>query len=165
MACESLVTDLIVSFRNTFHFGLQTVRSDDERASRSGRRAGWRLLMAVPAIMMFVGIAKAQDEKPKVPGLDKIISAQEHLAFTGTVKSVDEKHNIMTIDAVEGGDTEIFPIKHSTHVETADGFRKKMDVLVPGTRVIVYYDQRSDHRTVTRIELFASETKKKEPHS
>jgi hypothetical protein len=87
------------------------------------------------------------------------------LAFTGTVKSVDEKHNILSIDAVEGGDTEIFPIKHGTHVETSDGFRKRLDTLAPGTRVIVYYDQRADPRTVTRIELFASQSKKKEPHS
>jgi hypothetical protein len=123
------------------------------------------LAAVVPALLLVVCAALGQEEKPKVPGLDKIISANEHLAFTGTVKSVDEKHNILSINSVEGGDTEIFPIKHSTHVETADGFRKKLDVLSPGTRVIVYYDQRADHRTVTRIELFASETKKKEPPS
>ena len=129
-------------------------------------RASWRLAVVVPAILLLVCAAPAQqEEKPKIPGLDKIIAANEHLAFTGTVKSVDEKHNILSIDSVEGGDTEIFPIKHSTHVETADGFRKKLDVLSPGTRVIVYYDQRADRRTVTRIELFASESKKKEPHS
>jgi hypothetical protein len=156
--------EYIVSIRNTFQFDQQGVRCD-ERRLRSIRRAGWRLAVLVPAIVMLVGVTRAQDEKPKVPGLDKIISAQEHLAFTGTVKSVDEKHNIITIDAVEGGDTEIFPIKHSTHVETADGFRKKLGVLSPGTRVIVYYDQRADHRMVTRIELFASESKRKEPHS
>jgi hypothetical protein len=121
-------------------------------------------------LLLIVGLAlvsatPAQQEKPKVPGLDKIISANEHLAFTGTVKSVDEKRNVLSIDSVEGGTTEIFPIKHSTHVLTADGFRKRLDVLSPGTRVIVYYDQRADRRMVTRIELFASESKKKEPHS
>jgi hypothetical protein len=126
-------------------------------------RASWRLAL-VPAILLLVSAAPAQDEKPKVPGLDKILSANEHLMFTGTVKSVDEKHNVLSIDA-EGGTTEIFPIKHSTRVETADGFHKKLDVLSPGTRVMVYYDQRADHRMVTRIELFASESKKKEPHS
>ncbi len=109
--------------------------------------------------------AAQQEEKPKIPGLDKIIAANEHLAFNGTVKLLDEKHSTLSISSVEGGDTEIFPIKHSTHVETIDGFRKKLDVLSPGTRVIVYYDQRADHRTVTRIELLASESKKKEPHS
>ncbi len=118
------------------------------------------------AILMLVCAALGQEEeKPKIPGLDKIIAANEHLAFTGTVKSVDEKHNILSIDSVEGGNTEIFPIKHSTHVLTSDGFRKRLDVLSPGTRVIVYYDQRADRRMVTRIELFASESKKKEPHS
>ena len=129
-------------------------------------RASLRLAMSVPVILLVGGISPAQqEEKPKIPGLDKIIAANEHLAFTGTVKLVDEKHNTLSIDAVEGGDTEIFPIKHTTRVETADGFRKKLDILSPGTRVIVYYDQRSDRRTVTRIELFASQSKKKEPHS
>ena len=71
----------------------------------------------------------------------------------------------MSIRFGGGGITEIFPIKHSTHVLTSDGFRKRLDVLSPGTHVIVYYDQRADRRTVTRIELFASESKKKEPHS
>jgi hypothetical protein len=129
-------------------------------------RASWRVAAVVPAIFLLVGTVRGQQqEKPKIPGIDKIISANEHLAFTGTVKSVDEKHNILSVNSVEGGDTEIFPIKHSTHVETADGFRKKLDILSPGTRVIVYYDQHADRRTVTRIELFASESKKKEPHS
>ncbi len=131
---------------------------------RTVRPKIWQWAAVIPAIFLFacVAIAQQQDDKPKIPGLDKIIAANEHLMFTGTVKSVDEKHNIMSIDA-EGGTTEIFPIKHGTHVETADGFRKRLDVLSPGTRVMVYYDQRADHRTVTRIELFASESKKKEP--
>ena len=154
----------MVKTLNFSHFDLQAVRQQVQ-CLRTVWRVSWRLALVIPALLLFVGAASAQDEKPKVPGLDKIISANEHLCFTGTVKSVDEKHNIMSIDAVEGGDTEIFPIKHNTHVETADGFRKKLDVLSPGTRVIVYYEQRADHRSVTRIELFASEAKKKEPHS
>ncbi|MFZ0962254.1 MAG: hypothetical protein WAO35_15250 [Terriglobia bacterium] len=144
---------------------LQTVRRPGPWL-RALRRASWRLGAIVPAILLLVCVAAAQEEeKPKIPGLDKIIASNEHLAFTGTVKSVDEKHNILSVSSVEGGDTEIFPIKHSTHVETADGFKKKLDSLSPGTRIIVYYDQRADHRTVTSIELFTSEAKKKEPHS
>ena len=54
--------------------------------------------MAVIACLMLVCMAAGQEEKPKIPGLDKIISANEHLAFTGTVKSVDEKHNIMSVE-------------------------------------------------------------------
>ena len=147
------------------HIDLQAVRRQVPRL-RTLRRASWRLAGVVPAILLLVCVAAAQQqEKPKIPGLDKIIAANEHLAFHGTVKSVDEKHNILSVNSVEGADTEIFPIKHSTHVETADGFRKKLDVLSPGTYVTVYYDQRADHRTVTRIELYTSESKKKEPHS
>jgi hypothetical protein len=129
-------------------------------------RIGLSAMLVAAALLIAVRVSPAQDdEKTKIPGLDKIISNNEHLCFTGSVKSVDEKHNIMSVNSVEGADTEIFPIKHGTHVETADGFRKRLDTLTPGTRVIVYYDQRSDHRTVTRIELYDSETKKKEPHS
>jgi hypothetical protein len=143
------------------HFGLRSLR----RAPRL-LRTTWRSSAPLIAVLLtLVCAASGQQEKPKVPGLDKIISANEHLAFTGTVKSVDEKHNVLSINSVEGGTTEVFPIKHSTHVLTSDGFRKRLDVLSPGTRVIVYYDQRADHRMVTRIELFASESKKKEPHS
>jgi hypothetical protein len=161
----SLITDTIVGSLNLSQFDLQAFR----RAVpflRTLRRATWRLAAVVSAIFLLVCAARAQQEpKPKVPGLDKIISAQEHLMFTGTIKSVDEKHNILTVNSVEGGDTEIFPIKHTTHVLTADGFRKKLDVLSPGVQVNVFYDQRSDRRTVTSIELYTSESKKKEPHS
>jgi len=157
--------DFIVKTLTFYHLDARAVRRVGRRL-RNLMRAGFRVALVVPAILLLVSASPAQeDEKPKIPGLDKIISANEHLAFTGTVKSVDEKHNILSVNSVEGADTEIFPIKHGTHVETADGFRKKLDVLSPGTRVIVYYDQRADRRTVTRIELFASESKKKEPRS
>ncbi len=129
-------------------------------------QARWPVAVAFLAVFLVPHSAPAQDdEKPKLPGIDKIISANEHLMFTGTVKNLDEKHNFLSVSSVEGEDTEIFPIKHSTHVETADGFRKKLAILSPGTRIMVYYDQRADHRTVTNIQLFTSESKKKEPHS
>jgi hypothetical protein len=147
------------------HFDLQSIRRP-AHLLRLFWRVSWRVAVVLPALFLLVGSTSAQDEeKPKIPGLDKIISANEHLMFTGTVKSLDEKHNILSVNSVEGGDTEIFPIKHSTHVETLDGFRKKLNDVAPGLRVNVYYDQKSDHRMVTRIELFPSESKKKGPHS
>lgn len=143
-------------------FELRVVRSLLQYL-RHVRPNRWPLATVAPIILLLACVAFAQQgEKPKIPGLDKIIAANEHLMFTGTVKSVDEKHSTMSIDG-EGGTTEIFPIKHGTHVETADGFKKRLEILSPGTRVMVYYDQRADRRTVTRIELFASESKKKEP--
>ncbi len=114
---------------------------------------------------MIAGAAQAQEEKPKVPGLDKIIAANEHLMFTGKVKALDEEHYTLSVSSVEGSDTEIFPIKRGMRVYTSDGFRKKLEVLQPGVQIIVYYDQRADHRTITHIDLYTSETKKKEPHS
>jgi hypothetical protein len=136
-------------------------------SSITPKSALWRVALVIPVILLVAAAAFAQqdDEKPKIPGLDKIISANEHLMFTGTVKTLDEKHNFLTVSSVEGEDTEIFPIKHSTKVETSDGYRKKLAVLSPGTRIMVYYDQRADHRTVTDIQLYTSEVKKKEPHS
>jgi hypothetical protein len=156
--------DAIVKTHSPLKFDVQTMRCAAVRFP-----AVWRAIrrptMLVMAVFMIVGIALAQEEKPKVPGLDKIIAANEHLMFTGKVKLVDVEHNTLTVSSVEGSDTEIFPIKHGTHVFTSDGFRKKLEVLSPGTQVIVYYDQRADHRTVTHIDLYTSETKKKEPHS
>jgi hypothetical protein len=125
-----------------------------------------RLALIGLVALISVGSALAQEEeKPKVPGLDKIIEANQHLMFTGKVKAVDLNRNTLSVSSIEGSDTEIFPIKSSTHVLTSDGFRKKIDVLSPGTQIIVYYDQRADRRSITHIDLYTSETKKKEPHS
>ncbi len=133
---------------------------------RSAARQPFVLALAFLCIFGFLGTARAQEEeKPKVPGLDKIIAANQHLMFTGKIKSIDLDHNTLIVGSVEGSDTEIFPVKHNTKVLTSDGYRKKIDALSPGTQVIVYYDQRSDRRTVTRIDLYTSETKKKEPQS
>lgn len=143
---------------------VQAERRAAERVLAVYRAIGMAALFAL-TFLFVLGSALAQEEKPKVPGLDKIIAANEHLMFTGKVKNVDIDHNTLSVSSVEGSDTEIFPIKHGTHVYTSDGFRKKLDTLAPGTQVIVYYDQRSDRRTVTHIELYTSETKKKEPHS
>jgi 3-dehydroquinate synthase class II len=81
------------------------------------------------------------------------------------VQSLDEKRNILNVNAVEGGVTEIFPIKRSTHVFAPDGSRLKLGDLAPGTNVLVYFDLRADHRSVTRIDIIPSESKKPAPPS
>lgn len=144
---------------------LRSVRFHQSSVAGLGRVV-FTAVLVMAATLAVVSTSRAQDEKNKIPGLDKIISNNEHLMFTGKVKSVDEKHNILSVSSVEGDDTEIFPIKHGTHVLTADGFKKHLDVLSPGTPVDVYYDQHADKRTVTSIQLHTSEDyKKKEPHS
>ena len=161
---DSFIADSDVKTDSLLHFGVQTLRRAQVRFPAI-RPAIRRPALVVLAMLMFVVTAPAQQERPKLPGLDKIISANQHLMFTGKVKLLDEKRNTLSVSAVEGSDTEIFPIKHNTRVRTSDGFRRKLNVLTPGTQVIVYYDQHSDRRTITRIELFTSETTKKEPQS
>ena len=80
------------------HFDLQAIRRRMQ-CLQTVWRGTWRAAVLLPAIFLLAGATRAQEEKPKIPGLDKIISANEHLMFTGTVKSVDEKHNTLSIDA------------------------------------------------------------------
>jgi hypothetical protein len=133
---------------------------------RAIRWAGFRLALVIPTLLLAAGLASAQDRtKPKVPVIDKISSGGSRQAFNGIVQSLDEKRNILNINAVEGGVTEIFPIKKGTRVFGRDGSRLKLGDLTPGANVIVYFELRADHRTVKRIEILASESKKQAPPS
>lgn len=80
-------------------------------------------------------------------------------AFSGVVHSLDMKRKILNVDTVQGGVTEIFPIKKDTHVVTADGDKLKLKNLTPGLNVLIYYEQKDDRRTVTSIMVLASEVK------
>lgn len=131
---------------------------------RALRRAGSRVALLVA--LLAAGMALAQESsKPKVPGLDKIIGAAQHQAFSGTVQSLDAKHNILNVNAVEGGVTETFLVKKTTHVFTNAGDRIKLSDLAPGANIIVYFELRADHRNVTKIEILTRESKKQAPPS
>ncbi len=130
------------------------------------RRVTSRGAILILLILVAVGLAAGQmTSKPKVPVIDKIGSGISRQAFSGIVQSLDEKRNILNVSAVEGGVTEIFPVKKGTTVSTVDGARRKLSDLVPGTNVIVYFELRADHRTVKRIEVLARESKKQAPPS
>jgi len=111
----------------------------------------------------------AQDQrKRKVPGLDKVTSGSSHLAFSGKVQSVDLEHSVLNVNTVQGGTTEIFPLKKGIHISTADGEKLKVAALTSGVNVIVYYEQKGDRRTVKQIVVLAShapEGKKSPPRS
>jgi Cu/Ag efflux protein CusF len=104
---------------------------------------------------------------PKVPVIDKITSGgPTQQAFSGVVRSIDLKSEVINVDTVKGEATEIFPIKKKTSVVTADGDKLKLAKLQPGTNVLIYYEQRGDHKTVTRIVVLAGgPVKKKNPPS
>ncbi len=129
-------------------------------------RTALRLTIAVAGILLTAFGALGQERpKAKVPVIDKIGSGISHQAFSGVVQSLDQKRNVLNVNSVEGGATEIFPVKKSTSVSTVDGARRKLGDLVPGTNVIVYFELRSDHRTVKSIEILAKESKKQAPPS
>ena len=71
------------------------------------------------------------------------------------MKSIDLESEVLNVDTVKGNSTEIFPIKKKVHVVTADGDKLKLAKLKPGTNVLVYYEQKGDHKTVTRIVVLA----------
>ena len=109
----------------------------------------------------ILGAARAQEErKHKMPGLDKLTSGAEHQAFSGTIQSLDLQHSILNVNTVKGGNTEVFPVKKSVHVESAGGGRLRLSELAPGTSVIVYYDQRGEHRNVRDIIVLQSASSK-----
>jgi hypothetical protein len=128
------------------------------------------VILAVAFIaVLAVHPLHAQEERrhKKVPGLDRITSGADHQAFSGTVQSLDLRHSILNVSTVQGGNTEVFPIKKGVHVETAKGGKLKLDELLPGTSVIIYYEQRGDRRNVREIVVLqsASAKDKKTPPS
>jgi len=116
----------------------------------------------------FRATLKAQEQRrPKVPGINKITSGGPmQQAFTGIVKSIDLQSEVLNVDNVNGKSTEILPLRKKIRVVTADGDKLKLDKLKPGTNVLVYYEQRGDHKTVTQIVVLAGGApKKKTPPS
>jgi len=112
--------------------------------------------------------APAQDERrTRLPMIGKITGGTSRQAFSGKVQSLDLKRNLLKVDTVEGGATEIFPVKKGTPVSMADGRKVKLRELAPGTNVIIYFEQKEDRRTVSEIVVLAASEgegkKKKSP--
>jgi hypothetical protein len=131
-----------------------------------------RFLFGLCLALVLVGLPlrstlEAQEERKKVPVIDKITSGgPSQQAFMGVVKSVDLESEVLNVDNITGKSTEIFPLKKKIHVVTADGDKLKLATLKPGTNVLVYFDQKGDRRTITRIVVLAGgPPKKKTPPS
>ncbi len=105
---------------------------------------------------MAASPAAGQQHRTKVPIADKIITpGPAHQAFTGMVASLDTKRHVLNVNTVEGGSSEIFPLKKNTKVATANGRPMTLTALQPGTDVIVYYEQKGDQRSVQNIVILA----------
>jgi 3-dehydroquinate synthase class II len=139
--------------------------------SRTG--VPFRFLVGLFAALLLLGLPfqttlKAQEQrKSHVPVIDKITSGgPTQQAFSGIVKSIDLRGEVLNVDNINGKSTEVFPVKKKVHVVTADGEKLELSRLKPGSNVIVYYDQKADRRTVTRIVVLAGgPVKKKTPAS
>ncbi len=138
---------------------------------RSFYRAGMALAIALTTAWGLSGSSGYAQEphKSKVPGLDKITSGPSRLAFSGNVQSLDREREILNVNTVQGGNTEVFPVKKGIRVSAADGSKLKLDALKPGTNVIVFYEQKGERRTVKEIIILSSgagqEKKKPAPPS
>jgi len=123
------------------------------------------LALAFAGLPVMLG-AQEQQRLSKVPVIDKIASGTTQQAFMGVIKSIDLESEVLNVDNLNGKSTEIFPIKKKIRVVTADGSKLKLEKLKPGTNVLVYFDQKGDHRTVTQIVIMAGgAAKKKAPPS
>lgn len=146
--------------------GGETERRTPRPYGRLGRAA--LVTLALCLIGASLSSAQGQERKRRVPGLDKISGGSTNQAFSGIVQSLDMKRSILNVNTVQGGVTEIFPIKKGMHVESADGDKLKLAELKPGTNVLIYYSQKGDRRTVKQIVVLAGEpavAKKAPPHS
>jgi 3-dehydroquinate synthase class II len=128
----------------------------------------FRFLVRLFVALVLLGLPyrttiKAQEQhKAKVPVLDKITSGgPTRQQFSGIVRSIDLESEVLNVDTIKGNATEIFPIKKKVHVVTADGDKLKLTKLKPGTNVLIYYEQRGDHKTVTEIVVLAGGAEKK----
>jgi len=129
--------------------------------------AGLLVALILPGLPFRATLEAQEQRRPKVPVIDKITSgAPMQQAFSGIVKSIDLESEVLHVDNVNGKSTEIFPIRKKVRVVTADGDKLKLEKLKPGANVLVYYEQRGDRKTVTRIVVLTSgAAKKKTPPS
>ena len=115
-----------------------------------------RLLSSAPLVgallLLSVAAVRAQDEhKRKVPVLDKITTTNGQEAFSGSIQAVDLKTSLLQVHSTADNTDEYFPLKKTVHVANAAGERVAVDHLKPGVSVLVYYEQKGDHRAVKEI--------------
>ena len=98
----------------------------------------------------------AQNRKSKVPIVGKLTSTDTRQAYSCKVQSVDLKQKILNVNSLHGQDSEIFPFKKNVRVESLNGERMNLNVLKPGTTVLIYFNQKSGERTIKNIVVLSS---------
>lgn len=114
------------------------------------------------AVVFGFSAAHAQDQrKRKIPVVDKLTSGSYRQAFSGKLDTMDLKHHVLEVDALEGKGMEIFPVNKGISVSTAGGEKLKLNDLKPGNNVLIYYEQKGDRRTVKEIVVLAAGAEEK----
>ncbi len=106
--------------------------------------------LAAALLVPFPAAAQRPGET-KIPKIGKIMGGPDRQAFTGKVKSVDKKLNLLNMTPEEGEGSEIFPIKKNVEIRDAKGERISLSELKAGTDVVVYYELKGSKRLVKQI--------------
>jgi hypothetical protein len=128
----------------------------------------WLRRAAIPLLCGLVVAACAQtagaqeERKPRLPVLSKLTTGSVRQAFSGKVQSLDLKRKLLMVDTVEGGATEIFPVKKDVPVSMVDGEKIKLKELKAGTSVLIYYRQKNDRRAVSEIIVLSAGAEEKD---
>lgn len=122
-------------------------------------------LAAVWAALFVPGALLGQQPgETRIHKINKSRGDNGRQAFTGKIQSVDTKLKVLNMKAEEGVGTEIFPLKKSVDIESANGEKMKLAQLKPGSNVVIYYQLKGGQRTVKQIILLSpgfQEAKKK----
>ena len=145
-------------------------QADTSRPDGRGRLAWFMAIVLIVSGVLSFGTrpAYAQQKRSKVPVIGKLSSAGSAQAFSGKLESLDQEHNLLKVNTVQGNHTEIFQVKKGVSVYTAGGDKLKLKELTPGTDVLVYFELKDERRTVKEIVVLANapaEEKKSPPPS
>jgi hypothetical protein len=144
--------------------GSGRIVGDNSRTFGSIIRAAPFLLAVLLICATTLAAQGPQEDEPmgRIPLPTKKTLTGVHRAFSGKVETLDMKRKVLIVATVEGGGSEIFPIKKGVSVSGARGKKLKLEELEPGTNIIVYYDYRDGRRSINEITVLAVDPSKKE---
>jgi len=133
------------------------IQSSDRRGTRR-LAVGLGACLLVLTLLAVSRVSAGQDDhKKRVPVLNKITTAPGgQNEFNGRVQSLDLKAKVLNVQSLREDDVEIFPIKKTVTVASANGYPVDISTLKPGTNVLVYFEQRGDKRKVKEIVVLES---------
>ena len=152
----------------TLPTGTPTRIRELKSASPRSLHRGFRVVLFLLSALLICGMTSAaqgpqqDDPMSRISLPTKKTMGGAHRAFSGKVETLDLKRKVLIVGTVEGGATEIFPIKKGISVSGAKGKKLKIEELSAGTNVIVYYDFRDGRRTVNEIMVLAVNPPKEE---